>query len=174
MWVQEPSEVTESSGLTGNAPPPTYWAATLDCEPAFMDWSVYDRVDVYDASIVPGATYDVQIIDGTCQASNEDHYSDALSVMMSASGDVVQDCSVHPCSPPHGVIDFVDISAVVEKFKNTPTAVRKARADVINATPSLPSPDRKVDFVDISYIVDAFCGTPSTLPGPPAEDPCTP
>ncbi len=172
MWVQQPSEVTESSGSNGNLPPPTYWAATLDCEPAFIDWSIYDRVDVYDASIVPGATYDVQIVDDTCQTSNEDHYSEALSVVMSASGDVVQDCGVQPCSAPHGIMDFVDISAVVEKFKNTPTAVRKARADVINTTTSLPSPDRKVDFVDISCVVNAFRGAPCPLPGPPYDDPC--
>jgi hypothetical protein len=95
-----------------------------------------------------------------------------LEVKLSATGDVVGDCGLTPCSAPQGVIDFVDISAVVDKFRNLPTAPRKARADLINSTVSLAKPDKKVDFVDISYCVDAFRAAAAALPGPPLTDPC--
>ena len=78
----------------------------------------------------------------------------------------------------NGVVDFLDISAVVEKFKNThcatggPGVPRKARADLINSTVALPKPDNKIDFVDISYCVDAFRGAAASLPGPSMTDPC--
>ena len=82
-------------------------------------------------------------------------------------------------SDPQGVIDFTDISSIVEKFKNLPCepgltsgVPQKARADLINATTSLPMPDRKIDFVDISYCVDAFRGAAAPPPGPPPADPC--
>ncbi len=173
MWVGEPRLVSESSGNADPTPPPTFWATELQCDPFFTDWSVYDSIHVYDGSIVPGAVYDLQLV---AQAWDwlEGCFSEPLEVAMSAVGDVVGDCGVTPCSPPQGVVDFTDISAVVEKFKNEPAAPRKARADLINSEITQPLPDRKVDFVDISYCVDAFRGQASPLPGPPITDPCSP
>jgi hypothetical protein len=84
----------------------------------------------------------------------------------------VRDCGVQPCSSPDGGVDFVDISAVVDKFKNLPTAPRKARADVINSNITFPKPDGKVDFVDISTVVDAFRASAGPPVGPPTTDPC--
>jgi hypothetical protein len=174
MWVQEPFLVTEASGSNDPVPPPTFWAARLDCAPFYTDWAVYGTVDVYNDGLIPEGVYDVQAIDVNCSAGDEDAYSPSLSVVLSAIGDVVRDCGAFPCPPPNGVIDFVDISAVVEKFKNEPTAPRKARADVINSDVSQPLPDRKVDFVDISYIVEAFRNTAIDPVGPPVIDPCAP
>jgi hypothetical protein len=175
MWVQAPVEVTEASGSNGATPPPTFRAATLACTPYYdTDWPAYGPVDVYYDAIVPGASFSVQALKQSCNAASEDDYSAALVVDMSAAGDLVTDCGVQPCSAPGGVVDFVDISAVVDKFRNLPAAPRKARADLINSDIAQPMPDRKVDFVDISYCVDAFRGSSSPLPGPPITDPCAP
>ncbi len=181
MWVQEPFLVGEPSG----SPEPAdanFWGARLGCTPFCTDWTQYDRVDVFGGEIVPSAVYDVQFIECNCSFWDESAYSAPLSVRLSRAGDVAGDCGLPPCaspkggqdccSAPQGVVDFVDISAAVEKFKNVPCIVRKARADVINSTITLPEPDRKVDFVDISCIVEAFRGSPCPLPGPPVVDPC--
>jgi hypothetical protein len=177
MWVQEPVETTEASGSDG---PPgvgegSMWAATLGCNPFYTDWSVYDRVDVYNAAVVPGASYILQMIDDTCPTGNELNYSDAIAVNMSAAGDAVgSSCAPPPCNAPQGVIDFTDIGQVVDKFKNEPAAPRKARADLVNSNILFAPPDRKIDFVDISYDVDCFRGSCPALPGPPVDDPCAP
>jgi len=173
MWVQQPTLTTEASGSAGPTPPPQFWSAELGCAPYYTDWSVYDRVDVYGAGVVPNSLYEVQFISDDCQPTNEEHYSPALVVHTSRAGDIVgTSCAPAPCNAPQGVIDFTDISACVDKFRNLPTAPRKARADVINSTVSQPKPDLKIDFVDISCIVDSFRGSPCALPGPAVVDPC--
>ncbi|MGD2110650.1 MAG: M4 family metallopeptidase [Phycisphaerae bacterium] len=172
MWVQEPHTVTEASGSSDPTPAPTFWAAGLGCQPHYTDWSAYGKVDVYDDAVIPGATFAVQAIDEGCETAHAPSYSAALSMSLSAVGDVGGDCDVTPCSSPQGVVDFVDITAVVDKFKNEPDAVLKARADLRNSTTTLAKPDQKVDFVDISYCVEAFAATAEALPGPPMTDPC--
>jgi len=172
MWVQAPTETTEASGSSGPTPPPTFWAAALGCQPHYTDWTVYGTVDVYDDAFVPSATLEITAINTACDTAHAPSYSSALAIDLSAVGDVVGDCAVTPCTSPQGVVDFVDISAVVDKFRNLPSAPRKARADLLNSTVTLPSPDRKVDFVDISYCVDAFRSDAAALPGPPLTDPC--
>ena len=171
----------------------------MGCEPYYRDWSegacvsdvcvgglldgqrwpcTFDdecrRVDVIDAGIIPEGVYEVRIIDITCSVGVPEAYSDPLVVTMSESGDIVghYDDDAGWWTAPNGVVDFNDISACVDKFKNEPTAPRKARCDVTHADVFNPLPDKKVDFVDISCIVAAFRGTPCPLTGPPVIDPC--
>jgi hypothetical protein len=172
MWVQAPQPVTESSGSDGPEPTPAFTAATLGCQPHYTVWNGIGVVDVYDAAIMPGVTAEVRAIIEGCDTTNPAQFSAPLDVIMSEPGDVAGNCDSIPCTPPQGVIDFVDISSVVTKFKNEPDAPRKARTDLLNSTATEPQPDRKVDFVDISYCVDAFAGTNMPLPGPPVDDPC--
>jgi len=54
MWVGQPREVSESSGVSAPLPQPSFWAATLECGPYFDDWTQYDAIHVYHQSIVPG------------------------------------------------------------------------------------------------------------------------
>jgi hypothetical protein len=177
-WVQQPTAVTEAPGASGPSPSPTFWAAQLGCAPYYTDWSAFDRVDVSDDGILPDGTYEVRVISNACALADPGNYSTPLVATMSAVGDVVGDCSDCPCTGPDGVVDFIDISAVVEKFKDTectpggPGVPRKARADLINTTTELPKPDRVIDFVDIAYTVDAFQSEAAPLPGPPGTDPC--
>lgn len=172
MWVQEPAVVTESSGSSGPAPPPTCMMARLGCSPFWTDWLLYDLVHVYDDSVIPGGVYEIRSIGEGCNLAEPGDYSLAIQVDLSAVGDIVGDCAVRPCGSPNGVVNFVDISAAVEKFKNLPSAPIKARADVTSADVADPIPDLKVDFVDISYIVEAFRSEAVPPPGPPTVDPC--
>ncbi len=175
LWVQEPYLVTEASGSSGSVPPPTMWAARLDCDPFYTDWSVYDAVDVFDDGVIPNGEYAIQVIHFGCGMADESAYSHSHSVRMSELGDVVGNRTAPPpMSPPQCVCDFNDISAVVDKFKNEPTAPRKARADIVNSDIFQPKPDQKIDFVDITCAVECFRGTPCTVPGPPDPDPCGP
>ena len=64
-------------------------------------------------------------------------------------------------TPPDGDMDFDDITALVDKFRNLPGAPLKSRADIAPAVP-----DQIVDFVDIPWVVDAFRGLPYPFDGP--------
>jgi len=171
-WVQEPVTVTEASGSSGPSPEPTHLRASLGCTPFYADWSAYGVVDVIDDGIIPGGTFTLGVIQENCSLGDESAYSAPIELITSATGDIVGDCGVNPCSAPQGVVDFVDISAVVSKFRNEAAAPRKARADLINSDVAVAVPDGKVDFVDISYCVDAFRNAAPPPPGPPLVDPC--
>lgn len=58
-------------------------------------------------------------------------------------------------TPPDGVVDIInDITAILAKFSNGPTAPIKARCDL---APQVP--DRIVDFPnDIQQVINAFQG----------------
>jgi hypothetical protein len=166
MWVGEPFPVSEAAG-NPNVLPPNFTAARLQCEPHFMDWSSLGVVHVLGPEIVPNATYDIQAIQPDCAATmcfdmGEDVFSLPLTVSTSRWGDLV---GVAPIAgvwdPPQGVVDFVDLSALVDKFTNSPGAPSKTRTDLAYDTP-----DRKVDFVDISHAVGAFRGDPYPFAGP--------
>ncbi len=152
-WVGQPRRVSESSGESGPTPP-TFWAASLECDPYHTDWSDVDVLHVYDEAIVPSATYTVDAIRERCRPDYEPNYSDAVIPDTTLWGDI---CGASFGAPPNDVVDFTDITAVVEKYKNTPGAPIKSRADVAGELP-----DQLVDFVDITYVIEAFSG--STYP----------
>jgi hypothetical protein len=169
-WLDEPFVVTEAAGSSVSEPPPTFWAARLQCDgPFYTDWTQYDVVHVFDAGILPGATYDVQAIDVRCDPANLSNYSTPLRIDTSVCGDITGFGPVGGIwDPPNGVCAFVDIAAIVDKYRNMPGALQKARADLISGSVTDPPPNRIVDFMDISYAVDCFAPIPppSPLPGP--------
>jgi hypothetical protein len=160
MWAGGPFPVSEISGLAGSGAP-EFTAARLACEPVFADWGSAGIVYLFDEGVVPDATYEIQEVDLACGELDEQYYSGPLTLLTSRWGDVVGDCEVTPCTPPDGVVDFVDVSAVVAKFSNDPGAPIKARADV---APDVP--DGIIDFVDIAFVVDAFRGATYPFDGP--------
>ncbi len=166
MWVAEPFDVSESS-ITADptAGFGTFKAATLQCEPFFMDWSTVGMVHVFHEAIVPGGLYPVQVIDQTCGASAEADFSPPLTAERVRTGDVVSDCTTDPCGPPNGSIDILDVMAVVGKFALRPGSVDKVRADL---EPQLP--DFVINITDALYVVDAFGGHPFVFVMP--EIPC--
>jgi hypothetical protein len=74
--------------------------------------------------------------------------------------------------PAGGVVDFIDITALVKKSKNHEGAIRKAQADIMVNGPGDPMPNQKVDFVDIRQTMDAFCGEATTPVRLPVTNPC--
>jgi hypothetical protein len=163
MWVGAPVEYCENAGqddppVGGCGPAPglpriTYLAARLQCDPFFTDWSLYGVVHAYHAAIVPGGTYRVQQVEQTCDRAAESNYSAPLDIDTSRWGDVVRDCTTIPCGPPDGSAGIVDVTALLDKFKNLPGALRKARADI---EPALP--DQLVNISDVTCGLDAFRG----------------
>jgi hypothetical protein len=189
-WVQAPFLVSEAAGSAGPWPPPCFLAAELDSTPYYRDWTTgacnggvcvgglldamrwpctlddeCRRVDVHDAGIVHEGIYHVQFIDSDpgCLITNEAHYSNPLEVTMSEPGDV---CGLSSLNAPQGDVDFVDIAAVVSKFKNEPVAIRKARADITGYDPRDALVNQLVDFVDIACVVGGFMGDPCVPAGP--------
>jgi hypothetical protein len=53
--------------------------------------------------------------------------------------------------PPNGVVDFLDIAAVVDRFVNRPEAPPLLSVDLYGC-----APDQVIDFRDIGSAVDAF------------------
>jgi hypothetical protein len=83
---------------------------------------------------------------------------------MSTWGDVVGSDNQEP---PDSLVNFNDISSLVDKFGNQPGAPAKSRADI---DPDIPN--QIIDFTDISRVVDAFRGLACPYTGPPITDPC--
>jgi uncharacterized protein (DUF362 family) len=166
QWLGPPYNVTEASSSADPTPEPTFVAARLQDEPHYADWGGLGTVHAFGPGVVPGGSYDIQAISQGCDAGAEPGYSAALPVDASGLwGDLVGDCELAPCTEPDGRTDFIDIMAVVDKFKNEPGAPIKARADLAGDLPDLV-----VDFVDISYAVEAFRGEPYPFDGPTGCD----
>jgi hypothetical protein len=176
LWVGPPFDVSELSGSL--TLPPTFKAANLTTTPHYRDWGSIDSLHVFGADAVPSkkvagspptyywSTYEIQAIHQDCDLEVEEDYSAPLAVTMSLWGDIVSDCGVPPpappCGPPNGAVDFSDISAVVDKFRNLPASPKKSRADIAPNS----APNKKVDFEDIASVDDAFKGKPYPFTGP--------
>ncbi len=153
MWVTQPLEISEIADRV-DARPPVFTSVRLACRPVYRDWSTAGTVHVSDDEILPGAVYEVQAIDLACGESAEAYYSAPLVLTTSLWGDLTGRCDVTPCTPPDGVVDMTtDVTAVLDKFKNLPGALIKARADLGGAVPN-----RIIDMADVMYAIDAFCG----------------
>jgi hypothetical protein len=172
-WVGPPRKVCELSGEPEDCVP-GYWVAPLVDEPHYTYWNDYMSVQVYDEQIVPESEYHIQAIDVTCALGSEANYSAPLVVRTSRFGNTVGTYSEDFCrphkenyvdcwSPPEAPVDFDDISSTVAKFKNSPGAPQKSRADV---APGII--DFKVDFSDIPWVVDGFRALPYPA-DPPAK-----
>jgi hypothetical protein len=195
MWVQEPEVYCENAGTVQEwpfhcfnpleIPDQEFLGATAGCDPYYTDWT-YDyegwfvpqpAVHVFHEGIVPGGIYRVQLIDEHCSIDVEEYYSEQLVVTMSRWGDVVKDCTTHPCGPPDGNVGIVDVTAVLDKFKNYYGCVQKARAD-LEGSPAGDHrvPDQAINITDVTYCLGAFLGETYPAPGfpPPSPPPCQP
>jgi hypothetical protein len=183
LWVGQPQEVCENAGQT--TPPPegcgvaggefvlTVWMAPLQCEPHYVDWSQYEQVHIYHEAVVPGGTYELQLINEGCTTTTETNYSPALSVATSAWGDPVKDCTTFPCGPPDGITGIVDVTAILDKWKNLQGGILKVRAD-LEGSPAGDHriPGQAINITDVTYCLGAFLGETYPPPGFPA--PSTP
>lgn len=154
MWVDTPQDIVDTVN-----PVSTVKRSRLTCEAVYADWGSMGSIVIAADEIVPGGVYDVQQILLGCDQGIEASYSAAASIAASARwGDLV---GADEGSPPDGDTNFVDISAVVDKFKQ---AAGAPGIDLADLQPS--EPDGVVDFSDISADVDAFKGVGYPLAGP--------
>jgi hypothetical protein len=169
MWVGPPGPICENAGQStppDETDPPTYGcgtsgsqyrafqAANLQCAPHCADFGSIGLIHVADDEIIPGAIYDVQVINCLCDGGNEANYCEPLAIRTPRWGDLVKDCTTVPCGAPDGIVNITaDVTAVLDKFKNLPNCVIKSRADL---EPSVP--DWLVNITDVTYCLDCFLG----------------
>lgn len=169
MWMGKPQEVSENAGkvIPAEAPGfPTFWAAKLQCDPYYEDWTGTGVVHLYHNFIVPGGTYEVQGIMEIDDPDIEANYSVPLEVKLSRWGDVARDFVDGVWRPPDGSVGIIpDVVPLVDKFRNVSGAPIKARCDL---EPS--EPDRLVNISDAVCVIDAFRGY--SYPFEPVSYPC--
>ena len=168
MWVGQPQDVSENGASVEPLPGfPTFKAAALQCSPFFADFGAIGTIQVYHEAIVPGGQFAVQAVLETCDASDEGSFSlPASEVSTSRWSDTVGDCTSFPCSPPEGVVNIIDVAAIVGRFVSDPTSIVKARADLEPACPDL-----LINISDAMLAVTGFQGLPYPF-SPNVTDPC--
>lgn len=87
--------MTEGSGSSGDAAPPTFWSTGLGSAPFYTDWTVFGIVDLSNDAIVAGGAFEFRAIDSTCNIAQP---------------------------LPDKKVDFVDISYWVEAFRGSAAA----------------------------------------------------
>lgn len=118
---------------------------------------------------MPGSTYRIRTISDIVPLQIDPCFSQpGLVLTTSLHGDIVRDCSTTPCPPPNGIVEIIDVVAILDKFKNAPTAPIKARCDIDPA-----NLDGLVTITDITSALSAFGGEIYPFP-PPSTPPCTP
>lgn len=155
-WVGPPSEYPEGSGET-----PTFFAAELQCEPHFADWSAFGTISVFGDAILPSSAYVVQAIDESCNGSlgDESRYSAGAAMTTARWGDVTS-----PFQPPSEFSqpNINDILLIVDKFLGAFPPLKSSTQLLGNA----PDPNLKPDINDILLCVDSFLGQPYPYAGP--------
>jgi hypothetical protein len=155
VWVSTPTLYSEHSAskLPSSAPPgwPTFYSADVSCTPGFFDWSEFGTVYVRGASLVPGSTYAIESVLLGCSTSSAENYSAPLMLATSGYGDIVGDCMASPCSPANGVAEGLDITAILDKFRNAAVAPSKAQSDLDPG-----NLDGLITIADILRVLDGF------------------
>ncbi len=173
MWVGQPVEYSEIAGrrfpVSGSGEP-TFWGATLECDPVFTHWPPGVMVHLFHESLVPGGGYLIQAIDQCASLDNQGDYSAPLSVQTSRWGDAVGtfDIVAQAWRPADGAVNITsDVTAVLAKFANRSTAPNKPRSDL-----EPDEPDQLINISDVTRDLDAFRNLPYPFSGPPLVDPC--
>ncbi len=156
-WVGQPFDISELGGVS-DATPPTFKAARLMCEPVLWDWGNVGVLHVFGEEVVPGAVYEVHAIEETCGVLIEETDAPPLTIATSQWADVTEPYATvnDPIQP-----DMLDVTVIIDKFKSSPGAPIKARADL---HPEMPN--NVIDIVDASLALDAFKGIAYPFDGP--------
>lgn len=169
MWIGEPTPVCENAGQGAEVAPencgpapgldsPTFLAAPLVCAPTFRDWSLDGTVHAYGDPVVPGGKYSVQATAIGCYFADIASYSPALAISNADWGDVVQNCSGCPCSPPEGDVGLQDVFALLRKFASTPCSITKVRGELRGS--GSPDLDFRINLSDVLAVLAGFSNTP--------------
>ncbi len=169
MWVSGSAEVSENGSAVAPIPGfPNFHAATLQCSgPVYTDWAALGTVHVFHEGIVPEGLYAIRAIDMTCaDLADLTNYSDPLELATAKFGDTIEHCSTIPCLPPEGVVNIIDVTAIIGAFISDGGAIIKARAEMEPGCPDL--------VINISDAVLALTGFQGLSPpfAPTAAHPC--
>lgn len=176
LWVGPTTEVSEN-GATFEPIPGfgTFSAATLQCEPFFANWSDVGTIHVFHEGVVPGAVFDIQVIDEFCDSASDASFSGSLVLSTAIFGDVVDYCGVCDsesppdcvnCTPPDGSVGILDVFAIINRFVSASGAPRKPRTELEPACLDLVS-----TISDVLQGINGFAGLPYSFE-PSADDPC--
>jgi hypothetical protein len=158
-WVGQPGTFYETQGPPLAGP---YRAARLQCSPFYGDWKSEGPIWVVGAEIMPSSTYSVQAYAASCVGSEPTctNVSAAVTMYTRRSGDVEA-----AYSPPCACFqpDAIDVTQVVNKFKNVGGAPVKGRSQL---QPNVPELNADLNALDIVAVVDAVKGLAYPFPGP--------
>ena len=167
MWVDAPREVSENGASVLPIPGfSNFQAARLVCQPHYTDWSLFGTVHVFHEAIVPLGVYHVQAINEGCGEESELNYSSPLVLTAPTWGDTIEDATTIPPGPPNGVVEIIDVLAVIGRFGSLPGSIVKARADLAPGCLDLV-----IDISDILNALQGFEGLDYRFE-PTAPDPC--
>jgi hypothetical protein len=172
LYVENPVDVCEIAGVPpgGTCPPgaPTFKAAKLVCTPQCKtDWAAQGMIHVYQEGIIPGAVYEIDVLDCNCDPTDPNAKSNPVSVSTSKYGDIAGPFSGGSYPGPDGTVDVtVDVLADLAKFANRAGAPEKARADL---EPNCV--DLQNNISDVTETLNGFRSLPYRF-RPKAPDPC--
>ena len=161
-YVGPPQQFVESD--SGGVP---FWTAALQCTPHYQLWTGFgmDLLHVRGTEVVPSSEYHVRVLSIGCTGREEGcaFASEPVRIKTARWGDVAD-----PKNPPDASVqpDITDVSRLIDKFRNLPTAQRKAEALLAGEagnpfgviTPTVLGVD--FGFGHMSACVDAYRGAP--------------
>ena len=125
-----------------------------------VDWGGTVYVTGFD--IAPEVNY---VVEADCGLPDSPILTPAVAATTHRWGDVIDRNAPDAQTEPDGVVDFTDISALVDGFKGAASSLPLYRLDLFGCMPN-----QIIDFIDISGGVDAFRGHSyegsSLCPGP--------
>jgi len=127
----------------------------LGSAPFFQTHEEWNTIVVCDEKLVPGTAYRAHADYGEPQLPL---LSPHRLLTTSRWGDIVGDFVQGQWTPPNGVVDFRDISSVVDAFRHLPVAPPAHQVELVGSSGTECSPDLNIDFLDISAAVEAFKG----------------
>ncbi len=149
---------------------PDFKGATLRCDPDYRDWGAVGPLHIFDGTIVPRGTYEIQAIEQGCPVDFEPSYSPPLTLKTTRWGDVVGVKVEGQWNGPDGDVSITaDVTAVLNKFGNSAGAPAKVRADVEGPVTTAPDYiDQLINITDVNRVLNAFQNLPYPFPAPPA------
>lgn len=169
LWVGTPRLISERGGTADPTPEfESFYGALLSCDPVWADWSAFPDLHVFHEAIVPGASYQVDVLGEFCDPLTVADLSPGLMVSTALWADITStfDLNTQSWGAPDNVVNVTsDVVAMIAKFVSDPTAPKKVRVDLDPAVP-----DGVISVVEIALAVDAFRGLP--FPYEPTAVPC--
>lgn len=152
QFVGPPTRYVESRA-TGE---PMY-AARLQCEPFYHNWSTIGLLHVTGEAVVPSSRYEVQVLADTC--IHEETECEDISTPLIL--ETARWCDVVTADYIPAQADFADVGALIDKFKNLPMAYSKSASLLVGENErGLVNPGPELNYAHVAVAVDAFRGMP--------------